>query len=224
MPRMESTQQRLSIRAAGPTAPKTNEVATIVLLIRHGHTDAIGRRLTGRLPGVDLSDCGRLQAERLVPRVRPFDIKAIYTSPLERARQTAQPLARSFGIEALACEDLNEVRFGRWSGLTFEELDGDPGWRRFNTHRNLADVPDGEGAVDVQIRVVGALESLWRRHPGSAVAVVSHADVIRAAVLHYAGMPLDLYHRIEIAPASITALRMGYEWATFLFIGAPDGS
>lgn len=182
---------------------------TTILLIRHGHTDAIGRRLVGRLPGVGLTDQGRQQASVLAAQLRDEPIAAIYASPLERAVQTAAPLADALGMPVHVCEALVEVDFGGWTGLTFDELEGRDDWRRFNTERSRAPVPGGEAAAAVQARIVGALERLRARHPSATIAVVSHADVIRAALLHYRGWSLDLFHRIEIAPASISMVRFG---------------
>ena len=101
---------------------------------------------------------------------------------------------------------MNEVDFGDWTGLTFAELDAIPAWQRFNRERSTAAVPNGETAADVQRRVVATLSELAGRHPGAIIAAVSHADVIRNAVLHAAATPLDLWYRFEISPASITAL------------------
>lgn len=179
---------------------------TTILLIRHGHTDAIGRRLVGRTPGVHLTADGREQAVRLVETLRARPIAAIVSSPLERALETAEPLARSRGLAITTDDDLIEVEFGAWTGLTFEELARLPEWVRFNTHRAAADVPGGERPTEVQARIVAAMDRLRQRHPGQTIAAVTHADVIRAAVLHYAGASLDMVHRIEINPASITAV------------------
>ncbi len=179
---------------------------TTILLIRHGHTDAIGRRLVGRAPGVHLTDQGRAQAERLPALLRPLCIDHIVSSPLERALETADPLARARALTIAVDEGLTEVDFGAWTGMTFDDLSRLPEWQRFNAQRASADVPGGEAPVLLQTRIVAALERLRARHPGETIAAVSHADVIRAAVLSYAGASLDMVYRIEISPASITAV------------------
>jgi probable phosphoglycerate mutase len=133
-------------------------------------------------------------------------LAAIYSSPLERALATASPIAARHGLDVCTVDALNEVDFGEWNGLTFEELSTLPAWQRFNESRGSADVPGGERAVDVQRRMVAALDDLRRRHDGQVIAAVSHADVIRAAALHATATPLDEWHRFEISPASITTL------------------
>jgi broad specificity phosphatase PhoE len=195
--------------------------ATTVLLIRHGHIAAIGYRLVARLPGVPLSDIGRAQALRLVERLRPYPIAAVYSSPLERAMETAAPLARDRNIVAVPWELLSEVDFGDWTGMTFDELDRVPGWRRFNKARSTAPVPGGETALEVQARMVAAVEWLTARHRGQTIAVVSHADVIRAAVLHYTGVPLDRYTSIDINPASVTAVQFDGDVPRVLYAADP---
>jgi broad specificity phosphatase PhoE len=178
---------------------------TIALLIRHGHVDAIGRRLVGQLPGVNLSTSGLSEVERL-RRNLALPLDAVYSSPLERARQTAAPLAADRNLEPMPLDGLTEVDFGDWTGLTFDELDRLPAWHLFNARRSIAPVPNGEPAAQVQTRILGVLDQLATRHAGETFAVVSHADVIRAAVLHYAAIPLDDFQRIQIDTASVTAV------------------
>jgi broad specificity phosphatase PhoE len=187
--------------------------ATVVLLIRHGHTEVIGQRLAGRLPGISLSAIGRAQATALAASLAHTPIMAVYSSPLERAVETARPLAAARLIDVNCLDSLNEFDFGEWTGSTFDELNGLATWRRFNTHRSTAPVLGGESALDVQRRVVSTLEEIRSKHPHEVVALVSHLDVIRTAVLHCAGAPLDLFDRFEISPASVTSLALDpYSW------------
>jgi probable phosphoglycerate mutase len=196
--------------------------ATTVLLVRHGHTDALGHRLVGRLPDVALTPHGHAQAIRLVERLARYAVSAIYTSPLQRATETARPLASARDLELRLRDDLMEVEFGDWTGRTFSELDRDPTWHTFNTSRASAAVPRGETAVAVQTRITSALDSIAASHPGRTVVVVSHADVIRAAVLNYSGISLDDFQRIEISPASITAVLMRPPVVRILYINEED--
>jgi probable phosphoglycerate mutase len=176
------------------------------LFIRHGHTDAVGARLVSRLPGSHLSAEGVSQVGALCELLRRVPIDAVYMSPLERARETAAVIARDRGLRPVVCDDINEVEFGEWTGREFKELARDPSWRRFNEHRASATVPGGECAETVRQRVVRALTTLHARHAGGTVALVSHADVIRAAVLHCAGLSADHWYRFEISPASVTVI------------------
>jgi probable phosphomutase (TIGR03848 family) len=182
---------------------------TTFLLIRHALTDWVGRGLAGRLPGVPLSEAGRAQAARLAERLRAVRLDAVYSSPLDRALQTAEAVAgpRRIGVEVR--EGLNEVDFGEWTGLRFEQLVSDRRWTAFNSHRATAPVPGGEPMTRLVARIAAELEVLAARHPTGRVAAVSHCDVIRAALLHYLGMSCDHYARLEAAPASIAVLEVG---------------
>jgi len=193
-----------------------------VLLIRHAETDAVGRYLAGRGVGVRLNDTGRRQAERLEARLSRRTIDAIYTSPQLRARETIQPFAEKLGARVVVRDDLAEVDFGAWTGMTFEALQGRPDWQEFNAHRAAARPPGGEPLPAVQARVVAALDDLEIRHERATVVLVSHAEVIRCAVLHYLAIPLDRFQRIEISPASITSLVVGEDGPRFLCINEQD--
>jgi probable phosphoglycerate mutase len=184
---------------------------TTFLLIRHGVTDAVGKTITGRLPGVHLNEAGQRQADDLPTRLKRWKIDAIYSSPLERALETAAPAARKLGLKVLMSEALSEVDFGEWSGRSLAELDQLPEWRLYNTFRSSARAPGGELATEVQTRMVEQLTRYSRQHPDQIVAVFSHADAIRLALVHFLGMPIDLMHRLEIRPASISAVRLA-EW------------
>lgn len=179
---------------------------TRFLLIRHATTEAIGVRLAGRMAGVRLDEQGRKQAQALAERLAPVPIDAVYSSPLERTVETADAIARLRGLEVFTREDLLELDFGEWTNSTFESLRDDPLFNRFNQLRSCTPAPGGEHMLQAQARVVLTLEQLRSRHPRQSVAVVSHGDVIRAAVAYYAGIPLDLFQRIEITPASVSAL------------------
>ncbi|HVL66490.1 MAG TPA: histidine phosphatase family protein [Vicinamibacterales bacterium] len=199
-----------------------NNTRTIALLIRHAQTDAVGAWLAGQAVDVSLNQCGRAQAERLRARLSALDLSAIYSSPLQRAIETAGPLARDRGLRVEPRMELVEVNFGEWTGERFDRLAADARWTRFNRYRSMADVPNGERAIDVQARVARVLEDVRLRHPNQTVALVSHADVIRLAVLHVAGAPLDFVHRVQISPASVTAVALYADSATLLYVNERD--
>ena len=201
-----------------PAVPESASIAT-VLLIRHAHTDAIGLRLSGRLPGIELSASGAAQAERLGERLAAeFPLAAIYSSPLERARVTAAAVARHQRARVEVCDDLSEIDFGSWTGKTFDELDADPAWHVFNRARAAARIPGGERPADVQARSVGAIARLADLHPGRTIAVVSHGDVLRFALLHYCSISLDLYYCLDIEPGSVSAVRLSSAGARVLYV------
>jgi probable phosphomutase (TIGR03848 family) len=179
---------------------------TRFLLIRHAAIDAHGRTLPGRMPGVHLNAQGRLQAQALAQRIAGLPVSAIYSSPLERALETAEPIAKLLGLETATSEGLLELGFGDWTGAGIEELAELEAFRRFNSFRSCAQVPGGEPMLQAQARMVAALDALHARHPDAHVVVVGHGDMIKAAIAHYAGIPLDLFQRLEVSPASISVV------------------
>ena len=181
-------------------------------LIRHAAHDNVGTFLAGRTAGISLGDAGRSQVQRLAQRLRHEEINAIYTSPRERTRETAVGIASACDLSLPQTDDaLDEVNFGNWSGKTFEVLNDDPLWRRWNTTRSLARTPGGETMLDVQTRIFGLMETLTSVGNDRRIALVSHADVIKSAVCHVLGLPIDAWPRFDIAPASVTTIVIG-DW------------
>lgn len=180
---------------------------TLFYLVRHGEPAASGR-INGRTPGVGLSERGRAEVSLVADRLAAADILALYSSPLQRTRETAEILAERFDLPVGYREDLIELDFGEWTGLTFDEVRADHRWPPWQSWRSIAVIPGGENMREVQNRVVGALFELQREHPEGGVAIVSHGDVIRAALLFALGMPLDLYSRLEISLASVSTIRI----------------
>lgn len=182
---------------------------TTLYLIRHAMTDAVGRFLAGRAPGLHLNPEGRAQAAGLAERLAAVPLSHVYTSPLERARETAAPLAARHDLPVETREPLGEIDYGDWTGRPFTALAEDPIWRRYNRLRSLTRIPGGELAAGVQARVAAELAHLAAAHPNGSLALVSHADVVRAALAHCAAIPLDLLLRVEIAPASVSIVVLG---------------
>lgn len=176
-----------------------------LLFIRHGLTDWVGKRLPGRTPGIHLNEAGRAQAASLARRLSGLSLQAIYVSPLERAQETARPLATQHGLDLAVCEALTEVDCGEWAGRDLEDLRKDRLWPVVQANPGAARFPGGESLREARDRMVAALDSIRDTHSGQLVAVVSHADPIRLAVAHYAGLSLDLFQRLRISPASVTA-------------------
>lgn len=185
----------------------------IFVLVRHANTDLTGTTLLGRMEGIALNAEGRSQAYNLVTRLEALRIDAVYSSPVQRAVETAVPLARDHGVDVQPAGAFAEVNCGDWTGRTFTELEKDSTWQRFNAFRSSTQIPGGEHMLDVQKRVVEQLECWRASRGGQVIAVVSHADVIRAALCYYLGAPLDLMLRIEISPASISVLSIDH-WGT----------
>ena len=180
---------------------------TVFHLLRHGEPAIFGR-LNGRLPGVGLSEKGRAEAATQAGRLTGEKVEAIYSSPLQRTRETAEIVAERLGLPIRYREDVIEIDYGEWTGLTFDQIRQDERWQMWSRSRSIAAVPGGESWRQVQERVVGALFDLRQTHPEGSVVVVGHGDVIRAALLFALGMPLDFYSRIEIAFASLSTIRL----------------
>jgi probable phosphoglycerate mutase len=181
---------------------------TTYLLFRHGNNDAVGNWFAGRSPGVHLNEEGRRQAARIAERFGSSPIKAIYSSPLERAIETASPLAERLGVPVQTHDGLIEVGAGDWTRRRFDEMSGDEHWTRFNALRSSTRAPNGELALETQARMVDCMEE-WRvKHPGETIALFSHADVIKAALLLYAGIPLDFINRFAVFPAAVSVITL----------------
>ncbi len=182
---------------------------TTFLLIRHGLTDAVGQTMTGQSPGLHLNATGRDQAAALPERLNNVPLAAIYASPLERTRETAQPVADARGLPIHLEPRFLEVDFGGWTNRRFADLASDPHWQLYNAYRGVTRPPDGEGLIEVQARTVEALLDLHARHPNEVVAIFSHADTLRAILLYFLGMPIDFVQRLDLSPARISVLQLG---------------
>lgn len=182
-----------------------------ILLIRHGENEYVAKgRLAGRLPGVHLNEKGRKQAGSLAEALAAAPIKAVYSSPLERCLETAQPLADALKLEIIARKSLLEIDFGDWQDKTLKQLRRRKLWKTVQGNPARMQFPGGETFADAQIRIVSELESLSKCHgPSEWVACFSHSDIIRLAVAYYIGTPLDLFQRIAISPASISTVCLG---------------
>jgi probable phosphomutase (TIGR03848 family) len=179
---------------------------TRLILIRHAPTAETGKRLTGRLPGVGLSAAGRRAAEALARSLAAVPLEAVYTSPVLRCRETAVLVAGPHGLRPLALHAVSEVDFGAWSGRTLASLRRTALWRLVHSAPSRAVFPNGESLAAAQHRAVAACEALAAARPAATLAVVSHGDVIALILAHYLGMPLDLYHRLSVPPASASTL------------------
>jgi probable phosphoglycerate mutase len=182
-----------------------------ILLIRHGENDYIKKGiLPGRMPSVHLNDKGRAQAQALAEKLAQAPIKAVYTSPLERAVETAEPIAGVLGLEATIRPGLIETDCGEWQGKSHKSLRRLKVWRMVQSTPSLFRFPGGESFAESQGRVVAEIETLRLQHEEKDLFVcVSHGDPIRLAVAYYLGLPLDHFQRLFAAPASITALYVG---------------
>ncbi|MDQ3846567.1 MAG: histidine phosphatase family protein [Bacteroidota bacterium] len=196
---------------------------TRFLLIRHATNDTVGKRIAGRMAGVRLNKEGWVQAQKLAERLAHLPITAIYSSPLERAMETAEPLARLLQRSTIPCEDFLEIEFGEWTNGTLEELQPQPLFQRFNLFRSCTRIPGGETMLEAQVRMIAGMEKLYNRHQNETVAIISHGDLIKAAIAYYAGIHLDLFQRLEISPASVSIVEVYDETARILLVNDTGG-
>jgi broad specificity phosphatase PhoE len=181
---------------------------TVFHLLRHGQHNLLGRALAGRMDGVGMTEQGRAEIAAAAERLAREKIAAIYASPLQRTRETAEILSDRLALPIQFREDVIELDFGEWTGLTADEIRKDERWQMWSNCRSIAAIPGGESWRQVQDRVVHALFDLQRLHPDDSVVVVSHGDVIRAGLLFALGMPLDFGTRLEVGLASLSSVRL----------------
>jgi len=182
-----------------------------ILLIRHAPTPETGSRLTGRAGAVSLGTKGEAIAAKAAERLAGVRLNTVYTSPIERTYETAQIIAEPHGLTPTVEPGVIEIDFGRWTGRTLKSLRQTKLWKQVQHVPSRITFPDGESFTDAQHRAVGAIERIARDAGNGTVAVVSHSDVIKLVVSHYLGQSLDLFQRINIAPASTTILHLPKE-------------
>ncbi|TLN23048.1 phosphoglycerate mutase [bacterium] len=182
----------------------------ILLLIRHGDNDVFKKRIAGRMPGVHLNADGLRQAQTLAQSLSGAPLSAIYSSPLERALETAAPLAADHHLDVQVHRGLAEVDYGRLQGRSYKQLARTKLWKLVHERPSAVEFPGGERLTDVMQRTVETLDGLAAQYDDhTLVACVTHGDLIRLAVAHYLGMPLDEYQCFAISTASITTLALG---------------
>jgi broad specificity phosphatase PhoE len=181
-----------------------------ILLIRHGSTDLLGRVLYGRMPGVHLNAEGIDQANALAKILKTrCSLREVISSPMDRAIETARPIAEAQAVDISVDEAFNEIDFGSWMGKPFPELHDLELWKRYYRFRATTRPPGGESMMDVQSRAWGGIALILERYQqaeDAAVAVVTHGDVVRALLLLVLGMSIDHIQRIEAAPASVSEI------------------
>jgi broad specificity phosphatase PhoE len=178
-------------------------------LARHGDNEFVMRgAIAGRLPNVQLNETGRTQAERLAALLAQSGAQHLFSSPLLRCMETAAPIAKRLGIEIQAVDELLELDFGDWTGRLFSELEPLEHWRRYNLARSITRIPGGELMLEVQSRVVALFQKIQSQYPNDAVCIVSHGDVLRAAVMYYLGIPLDFVHRLRLDVGSLSIISL----------------
>ena len=181
---------------------------TTFILVRHGAHDRLNRFLDGRRPGVFLNEVGRRQAEWAAGRLASLAVDALYTSPLERTRETADAIATRCGLAAMVEPALEELDFGSWSGKTITELEPLEAWRRWNEARAISPTPAGDTMRAAQNRMLDFIDLRRRERPKGCFVLVGHSDPIKAVLFFYLGLSLDKLHRITVAPGSLSRVEI----------------
>ncbi|HEX9969277.1 MAG TPA: MSMEG_4193 family putative phosphomutase [Acidimicrobiales bacterium] len=203
-----------------PRRPKPPP-ATVALFVRHGRTPTTGNVLPGRAAGLHLAETGTAQAEAAAERIAKLrKVAAVYASPLERARETAAPIARALGLKVKVDKGLLECDFGDWTGAALKDLMKLPEWRTVQRYPSGFRFPNGESFTEMQARITATAARLRKSHEGETIVLVSHADPIKAAVADALGTHLDLFQRIVISPCSVTAIAYGSEGPAVLTVNA----
>ncbi len=181
----------------------------LLLLIRHGENEYVKTgKMAGRLPGIHLNERGQKQAQALGEALKDVPIKAIYSSPLERAMETAEPIASMRKMQIIQEPGVMEADIGKWQGKSLKVLRLTKVWKIVQNAPSRFRFPEGESFPEIQTRIAGALEQIIQKHikPRDIVAVVFHADPIKLAVSHFLGLPLDNFQRLSCDTGSLTAI------------------
>ncbi len=182
---------------------------TTIILVRHGENDWVKKnRLAGWISGVHLNNNGHEQAQAMAERLAHLGVTAVYSSPVTRCVETAHYIAQSHQLDIIQLEDVGEVRYGKWEGKKIKKLAKKKPWFTVQFFPSRMRFPEGESLTEVQFRAVQAFEALCQQHPDGVIVVVSHADLIKLVLAHYLGVHIDLFQRIVIAPASVSAIAL----------------
>jgi len=200
------------------------QASTVIIMVRHGKTPSTGKLLPGRAAGLHLSDIGQSEAVEVAKRLSKLNkVSAIYSSPLERARETAAPIGKILDKKININKGLLECDFGKWTGKELGKLMKLPEWSTVQRAPSTFRFPNGESFTEMQNRMVSTLDDLRKAHPGGVVICVSHADPIKAAVAHAMGTHLDLFQRIVISTCSVSAVSYSSHGPVVLTVNSTGG-
>ena len=217
-------------------------MTTTLFLVRHAAHEHQDMRMVGRREGVSLGRDREAHLAWLRERFSRERLDAVWSSPLERARATAEAIAWTLrnadtpasrpdplaagdfarrdvgGDGVIVDEALNELDFGHWTDKPMDELEADPLWSAWHGSKATLRPPGGESVLAMQARMVDAADRIRRAHDGGAVAVVSHGDPIKGLLAYHLGMPADRIDNFEVSPPSVSALVLGDWGAKVLFV------
>jgi len=189
-----------------------------ILLIRHGENDYVKTgKFAGRIPGVHLNERGQLEAGEIANGLKDVPISAIYSSPLERAIETAKPLAKVKRLKVRISDGLLETDIGEWKGMEVKKARNLPLWKVVQNSPSRFRFPGGESFQEEQTRLVTAMEKIIDSHKSDEwVAIFSHADPIKLIIAFYLGMPLDHFQSLACGPGSLSILNVDKNGAALI--------
>lgn len=196
---------------------------TTLWLVRHGVTSHTGHKLSGWMPDVHLTEEGRAQADAAAELLSSVNLEAVYSSPIDRTRETAAAIAARHGLPVRTRRTIGEVEYGRWTNRSFKVLSRQKLWSVVQRWPSAVRFPEGETLREVQGRALGEIEKIAEQHPNGMVCVVSHADVIKLVLAHYLGVHIDLFQRIVIAPASVSGVMLTQDGPRILSMNVSPG-
>lgn len=178
-----------------------------LLLIRHGQTDwNAGRKVMGRQP-IGINAVGERQLRALASALRTHAVHAIYASPTARTQQSAALIAENYAVPVQEIPEFVEIDYGDWVNEPFANVESQEIFSDYLLRPSQMQIPGGERPREVLERVQRGLARLREQHDGARVVVVSHADVIKAALLHVLGAPLDQWQQLHIDNGSLSVVR-----------------
>ena len=196
---------------------------TILYLVRHAVTEHTGKKLSGWMEDIPLSDEGRGEALAVAERLSDQKLDAVFSSPIDRTLQTAQPIAERHDLPIATSKALGEVEYGKWTDRSLKVLARTKLWAQVQRWPSAARFPDGETLREVQVRVVGEIERIVGEYPRGRVCVVSHGDPIKLICAHYLGVHIDLFQRIVVAPASVSVVAVSGSGPAILALNSLSG-
>src|SRR5580698_1354766 len=203
---------------------QTNGPHGTAILMRHGETEWNKQgRVMGRNP-VELTEHGRAQVAATARFAETIKPDLIVTSPLVRARQSAEIFAAALGgIEILEEAAIAEVLYGRWEGMHYHELIDDPHYITYRKSPIEHPTPGGETIPEVQARGVEDVMRTIEAHPDKRVLFISHGDIVRTVLCHFLGLELKYFHRIRVDNAALSAIQIAGKFAEVKFLNlTPD--
>lgn len=193
---------------------------TTFYLVRHAVTEHTGKRLSGWMEGIGLTEQGREQAELVARTLAGVRMDAIYTSPIERTNETARAIASHHDVRVQTRRALGEVQYGGWTDRPLRSLMRTKLWAKVQRFPSAARFPDGESLREVQVRALAEIERIAEDHPKGNVCCVSHGDVIKLVLAHYMGVHIDLFQRLVVAPATISVFTLSERGPIILSLNA----